>query len=40
MAKIKVNYKAINLGGFKTEIEARNAYLKGKEKYHKYSPIF
>lgn len=38
-AKIKVNGKHIYLGRFKTEIEARNAYLIAKEKYHKYSPI-
>jgi len=38
-SQIKVNNKRIHLGYFKTEIEARNAYLKAKEKYHKYSPI-
>lgn len=40
MAEISVNKKTYHLGYFKTEIEARNAYLKAKEKYHKYSPIF
>jgi hypothetical protein len=31
---IKLNGKTINLGRFNTEIEARNAYLKSKEKLH------
>lgn len=38
-ARITVNNKQIYLGSFDTEIEARNTYLKAKEKYHKYSPI-
>jgi hypothetical protein len=33
-ACIKVNNKSINLGSYDTEAEARDAYLKGKEKYH------
>lgn len=31
---IKVNKDRINLGSFKTEEEAREAYLKAKQKYH------
>ena len=34
LAKIKVNNKTIHLGTYKTEEEAHEAYLKGKEKYH------
>lgn len=34
VAMIRVNYKQIHLGGFKTEEEARAAYLAGCEKYH------
>ena len=34
MAYIKINRKFKNLGYYTTEQEARNAYLKGKEKYH------
>jgi len=33
-AIIKVNKKTYHLGYFKTEIQAKNAYLKAKEKYH------
>ena len=33
-ARIKVDKKSINLGYYDTEEEAREAYLKGKEKYH------
>ena len=33
-AEICINNKKINLGTFDTEEEARNAYLKAKEKYH------
>jgi len=33
-ASIKVNYKGKHLGRFNTQEEARNAYLKAKEKYH------
>jgi hypothetical protein len=33
-AKITINMKNISLGYFDNEEEARNAYLKGKEKYH------
>ena len=31
---IRLNGKSINLGTYKTEDEAREAYLRGKEKYH------
>ena len=34
VARINVNYKSIYLGHFDIEQEARNAYLKAKEKYH------
>ena len=34
-ARIGLNSKHIRLGSFKTELEARHAYLKAKEKYHK-----
>lgn len=34
-AKIVVDGKAIHLGSFDKEDDARQAYLKGKEKYHK-----
>jgi len=34
-SKIKLNNKTIFLGLFKTEEEARNAYLQAKEIYHK-----
>ena len=33
-ARIKLNYRNKFLGRFNTEEEARNAYLKAKEKYH------
>jgi hypothetical protein len=33
-ARIRFNCKDIHLGYFKTEEEARNAYLEGKAKYH------
>ena len=33
---IMVNYKSIHLGYFKTEEEARNAYLVAKKLYHKF----
>ena len=33
-AQIYINTKRIRLGSFKLESEARNAYLKAKEKYH------
>lgn len=33
-AQIRFNNKNIYLGAFKNEYEARNAYLKAKEKYH------
>lgn len=33
--KIKLNKKTIHIGCFKTEEEARQAYLEAKEKYHK-----
>lgn len=32
---IRVNKKLINLGRFCNEIDARNAYLQAKQKYHK-----
>jgi hypothetical protein len=32
--RIQINNKCIYIGSFKTEDEARNAYLKAKEKYH------
>lgn len=35
MAKIKINGKQINLGRFETELKAKEAYFKAKEKYHK-----
>lgn len=35
VARIKLDYKLIHIGTFSTEIEARNAYLKAKEIYHK-----
>lgn len=38
-AKIKVDYKHIHLGYFDTKEGAKNAYLKAKEKYHKFNPI-
>jgi hypothetical protein len=38
-AEITVNKKTVYLGRFDAEIEARNAYVKAKEIYHKYSPI-
>jgi hypothetical protein len=34
-AEIRLNAKKIYLGTYKTEQEARNAYLKAKEIYHK-----
>lgn len=34
LAQIKVNKDKIYLGRFDTELEARNAYLEAKEKYH------
>ena len=34
-ARIKHNYKLIYIGSFKTEEEARKAYLDAKQKYHK-----
>ena len=33
-AYIKVDYKAINLGSYDTEAEARQAYIDAKLKYH------
>ena len=36
LSQIQLNSKKINLGLFKTEEEAREAYLKAKEKYHKH----
>lgn len=36
ISRIKVNKKIIYLGGFDHSDDARNAYLKAKEKYHKY----
>jgi len=33
-SRIKVNKKSIHIGYFKTEQEARNAYLEAKKKYH------
>jgi len=33
-AQIKVNYKRIHLGYFKTKNEAKQAYLEAKRKYH------
>jgi hypothetical protein len=35
IAQIRINYKAIHLGLFNTEEEARSAYLAAKEIYHK-----
>jgi hypothetical protein len=35
MAQIKINAKNINLGLYNNEEDARQAYLQGKEKYHK-----
>jgi len=35
MARIVVDYKLIYLGRYKNEIDARNAYLEAKKKYHK-----
>lgn len=35
-SQIKLNNKLIYLGSFNTEEEARNAYLKAKEIYHKF----
>lgn len=34
-ATIRINNKQINLGHYKTEDKAREAYLSAKEKYHK-----
>jgi hypothetical protein len=34
VAQIGVNYKVLNLGGFNTEIDAKQAYLNAKNKYH------
>jgi hypothetical protein len=34
VAQIYINTKHINLGRYKTEQEARNAYLEAKQKYH------
>ena len=34
VSQICVNYKVINLGYYHTEDEARDAYLRGKSKYH------
>ncbi len=34
VAKIKIDYKNISLGAYRTIEEARFAYEKGKEKYH------
>ena len=34
MARIMINYKAINLGCFPTEKEARQSYLEAKKIYH------
>lgn len=33
-ATITINYKTINLGSYQTELEARQAYLDAKSKYH------
>jgi len=33
-ARIKLDYKTINLGSYDTEEEARQAYLDAKQKYH------
>jgi hypothetical protein len=38
-ASIKVDYKSIYIGRFKTEIEAHNAYLEMKRKIHPFSNI-
>ena len=35
-ARISINGKGIYLGSYDTEEEAREAYLNGKAKYHKY----
>lgn len=34
VTQIRINGKKTNIGSFKTEEEAHNAYLKAKEKYH------
>jgi hypothetical protein len=34
LARIKLNYKSIHLGYFKTEEDARDAYITAKDKYH------
>lgn len=38
-ARIVINYKTINLGDYKTEDEARKAYLEAKAIYHPTAPI-
>ena len=39
MSQIKINNKSINLGYYKTEEEARQAYLDAKKIHHPTSPI-
>lgn len=39
VASIKINYKTIGLGSFKTAQEAHEAYLKAKRELHPFGTI-